>query len=138
MRSETVTLGERQYLLEELPLRKAKAYRDRLNTQFGDIISLIDGAPNVDLTNRVQMVGLLRTVGDTLFNSIDTATEMLFDYSDAIRADRAYIEDNAYGSQVVDAFLAVMGIVYPFFGNGRLKRLMELLTGSSAAPTTTN
>ncbi|MCB0106908.1 MAG: hypothetical protein KDE53_13395 [Caldilineaceae bacterium] len=135
MRTETVTLGDREYTLTELPLRKARAYRERLREPFGNLVDLFERTPNTEIDNARQVAQLMRTLSDTLLNSVDMVVELLLDYDE--RLDREYIEENAYGSQVVDAFIAVLGLTFPFFGNSRVNKAMAAI-GSGGAQTTTN
>lgn len=140
MRNETVTLGEREYKLTELPLRKARAYRERLREPFGNLVDLFERTPNTEIDNARQMAQLIRSLSDTLLNSVDNVVELLFEYSAALNSDREYILDNAYGSQVVDAFIAVLGLTFPFFGTERGLKLTRTLAaiGSGSAPTLMN
>lgn len=140
MRTETVTLGEREYQVTELPLRKARAYRERLQEPFGNLVDLFERTPNTEIDNARQVAQLVRSLSDTLLNSVDLVVDLLFAYSAALDKDRDYIEDNAYGSQVVDAFIAILGLLYPFFGTERGVKLTRTLAaiGSGSAPTLTN
>lgn len=140
MRTETVTLGEKEYHLVELPLRKAKAYRERLREPFGNLVDIFESAPNTEIDNARQVAQLVRSLSDTLLNSVDIVVELLYEFSETLAGDREYIEDHAYGSQVVDAFIAVLGLTFPFFGTERGVKLTRTLAaiGSGNAPTLTN
>jgi hypothetical protein len=137
MKIEKITLGDREYQLAELPLRKAKAYRERLREPFGNLVDLFERTPKTEIDNARQVSQLIRSLSDTLLNSVDMVAELLLEYSDTLATDRDYILDNAYGSQVVDAFIAVLGLVFPFFGTERGSKLTKAMAaiGSNSALT---
>jgi hypothetical protein len=140
MKSETVMLGEREFVLKELPLRKARAFRETLKTHFGAFIAVFEGAPQTDITNTRSVAGLMRGLSDTLLNSVDLAADLLYEYSPDIATQRDYIEDHATSSEVVDAFLALMSLAFPFFGTSRGQRLMSTIQkiGSNDSQTLTS
>jgi hypothetical protein len=127
MRTETITLGEKEYTLTELPLRKARAFREGIKAQFGALVGLLESAPDTDITNTAQMAGLLRVLSDTLLGSVDTLLDLLYQFSPTVAADKESIEENAVGSEVVDAFIAAMGLSFPFFGGERGNRLLTTI-----------
>lgn len=127
MRTETVTLGDREFELSELPLRKARQFRETLKEHFGVFITLFEGAPQTDISNTKAVAGLMRVMSDTLLNSVDLAADLLYQYSPELQKQKEWIEDNATSSQVVDAFLAMMALSFPFFGTSRGQRLMSTI-----------
>ena len=137
MRTETITLVEKEYILREMPVRPARQFREALKAEFGSFIALVEGSPNVELTDMGAVSGLLRTLSATLLDSVDKALDLLLQYSPELAKDREYIEDNAVGSQVVDGFLAAVGLSFPFFGSERIGRLTSTIRqiGSSSKPT---
>jgi hypothetical protein len=137
LRTETITLGEKEYILREMPVRPARQFREALKAEFGSFIALVEGSPNVELTDMGAVSGLLRTLSATLLDSVDKALDLLLQYSPELAKDREYIEDNAVGSQVVDGFLAAVGLSFPFFGSERIGRLTSTIRqiGSSSKPT---
>jgi hypothetical protein len=137
MRTETITLGEKQYTLTELPLRKARAFRERIKEQFGSLVTLFENAPSTDITNTTQVAGLMRLLSDALLGSVDTLLDLLYEYSPSLAADKEAIEENAVGSEVVDAFIAAMGLSFPFFGGERGNKLINTIQqlGSKSSAT---
>jgi hypothetical protein len=138
MKTEKITLGEREYTLGELPLRKAKAYRERLREPFGALVDLFERTPKTEIDSARQVSQLIRSFSDTVLSSVDTVTDLLLEYSEALENDRDYILDNAYGSQVTDAFMAVLGLVFPFFGTERGTKMVTMIGGLTNARTLTN
>lgn len=127
MRNETITLGGRQYTLQEMPVKPARAWRESLKAQFGGFITLVEGAPDVEVTNTKAVGGLLRVLSGVLLDSVDLALELLIQFSPELQRDREYIEDNAVGSQVVDGFLAAVGLSFPFFGGERIQKMTHTI-----------
>ena len=123
MRTEKITLGDREYTLRELAVRPARQFREALKAEFGGFIELVESSPNVELTDMRAVSGLLRTLSATLLDSVDKALDLLLQYSPELAKDREYIEDNAVGSQVIDGFLAAVGLSFPFFGSERISKL---------------
>lgn len=123
MKTEKIILGEKEYTLRELPLRPARQFRETLAVQFGGFIDLVEVSPHVELNDMKAVSTLLRTLSTTLLSSVDTALDLLLQYSSELAKDRDYIEDNALGSQVVDGFIAAVGLSFPFFGSDRISKL---------------
>lgn len=140
MRTEIITLGERQYRLKEMPLKPARVWREGLRQQFSSFIGLVEGAPDVDIANTRAAASLLRTLSATLLDSVDLALELLLQFSPELERDREYIENNAVGSQVVDSFLAAIALAFPFFGGERIQKLTRTIQqiGSQNSQTLTN
>jgi len=126
-RKETVELGDKQYELAEMPLRRAEEFRKELKTHFGQFTDLFDRAPNTNVEDTGGVASIMRLISDTLFSSVETVTKMLFDYYPQLAADKEFIEENAVSSEVVDAFLAVLGLSFPFFDQPRLATLIDMI-----------
>lgn len=127
MRTENVTLGEKEYVLREMPVRPARQFREALKAQFGGLIDILETSPSVELTDMPAVSALLRVLSGALLDSVDTALDLLLQYSPELARDKDYIEDNAVGSQVVDAFLVCIGLSFPFFGSERIGRLTRTI-----------
>lgn len=130
---ETITLGEREYTLQELPLRKARAFRENLRTVFADLASLMERAPQTNLNDTQAVAHLIRSVSATVLDSLDTALDLLCEYSQEIAKDREYIEDHAVGSQVIDAFAALLPLVFPFLSRERMSQISRAVTVTGRA-----
>lgn len=77
MRTETIKLGEREYQLTELPLRKASAYRERISEHFGDAVNVFERVPDTDISSPREIAGMIRGLSDTLLKSVDLVADML-------------------------------------------------------------
>lgn len=134
MQKETITLGDREYTLTELPLRKAREFRAALREPFGEVIAMLENGTSTQINDGKAVAHLIRSASNTVLQSVDTATDLLCLYSPEIAKDREYVEDNAVGSEVIDAFIVVIGLVFPFLAKGRGAQISRAL-GSIAAPT---
>ncbi len=137
---ETITLGDREYQLKEKPVRKAEAYLALVKVEFADIIALIEGAPDTETSDKKEVASLMRAFSNVLFGSVGKTLDLLVQYDEALMRDREYIEENALGSQVVDGFIAVLMLVFPFFGSARIGRAINMIqaVGSKSKSTKTN
>jgi len=106
MRTERVELANREYVIEELPLRKNAAWRQLLNAELQDWAELMGNAQEVDVTNLNGVLPILRHASDMVMQSPERIAEMVFAYSDDIKAQREHVLDDAYESELVDAFVA--------------------------------
>jgi len=127
MRSVTVKLNGQEHLITELRSRANAAWRKRLEVPFQDLAKTLEQAPNVELTDGQALAHLVRTVGWTLLGSMDTVRELLVEYALELKP----AVDDAYDSEVMEAFTAVLGLAYPF---GSVLNRMQAL-GWAALPT---
>lgn len=133
MRSVTVKLAEREYTVYELKARQNQNWRDQLKTRFTTLADVIGNAPATEL-NTAGVSGLIRSVTDLIMDSIGDVREAILAYSPELSADRAFIEENAYDSEIMDAFVEVLTLAFPF--GGTLKRVGALFeSGPASKPT---
>lgn len=137
---ETIVLGGREFVLQELPLRPRRKLCDKLKSTFGDVINMIESGPGVQLTDREGITHLLRSASTLLLESVDIAADLLCEFSPVLAEEREFIEDNAVASEIVDAFLTMLTLLYPFLSKARWSTVARNLgqIGSSTAPTSTN
>lgn len=116
MKQATIQLGGREYTLGELPLRQATAWRQRLSALFGGAAQQVAQLPETQIDNAQDLGNLLSTLKGMLVESVDLAFELLVAYSPALEADREFLLDNAYPSEVLDGFWEAMKLAFPFGG----------------------
>ena len=131
-KSVTVTLGGKAYTVAALPIRQSKVWRDKLAQPFTQITHALEGAGTVEINQFGDIAGLVRSLSGTLLGAIDTVLELMFDYSPELAADRDAIEENAYDEEALDAFAAILGLVYPF------GRLLAVVSGRQETRTLPN
>jgi hypothetical protein len=114
MITKTITLGEREYEVKALTIREADVWREKLNGPFAEIVEVLQGAEDVELSNARDLAGLLRTVTGNLVESPKIIRRLLFEYAPALLADADWILDNAYDEEIFDAFVEVLKLAFPF------------------------
>ena len=125
-KSVKVFLDGKEYTITEKRSRDNAAWRVKLEGPFQDLAGLLESAPGTDLTDGQSLAGLVRSVSGMLLGSIEIVTGLLAEYD----PDLPLID--AYDSEILEAFGAVLGLAYPF--GALLPRLRAL--GSLAKPTT--
>jgi len=122
-------MAGREYELKPLPIRRAREVRQRFANPVGKVIGALKSAPKTDLSDVNAMGELLDAVKLALVDSIDTCLELVFDFSEEMRADRERIETEAYDEEALAALVEVLKLLYPFGG------LLKRLTGLAALAT---
>jgi len=135
VRTVDVTLGGRKYTITELPSRQNAEWRQQLAEPFGELASLLESAMDLELSGP-NVARIIRSVSSVFIESADTLVELLFSYSPELEKDRAYIQDHAYDSEIMTAFLEVLKLAYPF--GSLVERIGSLGIGSTAEQTTRN
>jgi len=113
MKTETIIIGEKTYVVREAKRKANAKWRQRFQAEFTDVAALIEGLPKTDLTAQA-LGGLLHQIIAKVGGSVDTLAELVFAYSPELAADRETIEEEAYDSEIMAAFTAVMKLAYPF------------------------
>jgi len=110
MRTVKVTLGGTTHTVQELRSRENAAWRQELESHFEDLAQLLDDAPGLDLTDGQALAGLVRSVSGKLLRSVDVIRELVLAYA----PDLEGALDEAYDSEMLDAFTKILGLAYPF------------------------
>jgi len=117
-KSVTVTLDGKEYTITEKRSRENAAWRVKLEGPFQDLAGLLESAPGTDLTDGQSLAALVRSLSGMLLGSIDTVTGLLAEYDPALPLV------DAYDSEILEAFGAVLGLAYPF--GSLLPRLRQI------------
>jgi hypothetical protein len=113
-RSVKVTLGGRDYQVDELRSRENAAWRERLRVPFANLVQRLEEAGDTEITNPGAMVALLRDTAGTVITAPDLLAELLFTYSTVLAADQERIVAEAYDSELMNGFIEVLKLAYPF------------------------
>jgi hypothetical protein len=113
MKTITVTLGDKPYEVQSLPIRKARAWRKKFAEPFNLIVGTLEAMPNVEITKPEDLGLIVRSLSEVLLGSVDMLVDMLFDFSPALAADRENILDRATDDEAVRAFVEVLKLAYP-------------------------
>lgn len=138
MRTTKVTIAQKTYTIEELPRKRSADWRKKLQEELSGLVELLEAAPGA-LENKNPRGLLLPTTvaAQQLLGSIDAAFELLLAYAPHLQRDRERLEEEAFDSEIIDAFMAVLGLAYPFgAAAGRLLSLSS--SGSKTLPTIPN
>ena len=143
MRSASVTLGEREYKIVELRSRDNSAWRKEFRETLAPVLELLGIAATTELptsmaeaqeskNNLAPVFSALQRVAGVMLESIDDVKDMVFSYSPALRKDRERIEENAFDSELVEAFTSILGLAFPF---GALAAGLRRFTASGTQTT---
>lgn len=113
-RTIEVTLAGVTYEVDQLPMGKARQWREALEQPFGDLVAVLEGAQTIELTDLGSIGGIVKTFSGTLLGSIDILMELLFQYAPILADDRERIEAEAYDDEALAAFAEVLKLAYPF------------------------
>lgn len=114
MRKTTLVLGEQEYVVPELPRKQNAQWRAAFEAAFVDAASGLTGMADVDISGAEGLETAVRGLMGQINGAVDTAVSLLFQYADVLSDDAGRIEERAYDSEIVDAFVAVLGLAYPF------------------------
>lgn len=133
MKTAVVTIGEKSYTVREAKRKASAKWRQAFQAEFTDVANLIEGLPRTEMTPEA-LGGLLHQIVGKVGGSVDILAELVFDYSPELAADRETIEEEAYDSEIMAAFTAVLKLAYPF---GSVLETMNGLValGQKAKPT---
>lgn len=127
MRTVEIVLGGQSYTVSELPSRKNAEWRKKLEQPFAEVVTMIESAPSAQIDNAAALAGLVRSVSGLLLGSVDVVIWLLFEYSPELQKKRLTIEENAFDSEILEAFAKVVTLAFPF---GMLKGMIGDLFGS--------
>jgi hypothetical protein len=125
MRTETVEIGEKSYIIHEQKRKANALWRLAFQAMFTEVAALIEGLPSLDMTP-AAIGDLVRQITAKVGGSVDEMAELVFAYSPELNKDRETIEEEAYDSEIMAAFTAVLKLAYPFGS------LVQMVTGLSS------
>ena len=125
MKVVNVTLAGKEYSITPLPIKKNREWRKQFEAPIQDAANLlteVGSYASIEYEDAGQMIGnigkavsgKLAPVINHLLGSADLITDAVFQYSKEISKDRKYIEENGYDEEIVAAFLAILGLAFPF------------------------
>jgi hypothetical protein len=110
MRTVTITLADTEYEVAELKSRQNRVWREKLEGHFQELADVLEDAPEMELSDSQSLAKLVRTVGGKLLKSVDLITELVISYDPRLEQSL----DEAYDSEILDAFTSILGLAYPF------------------------
>lgn len=124
MKSFTVTLGKKEYTVEQLTIEPTREIRNKFADFIAPAVNALQNAPSTDMKDYAAIAGIINIAKDALIGYTNTAFDLLCEYSPEIKADRELIEKTAYDDEVMVAFVEVVKLLFPF--EGALKALSGL------------
>ena len=125
MKSTKVNLAGRTYSIESLKFKAERAWRKKYDAPIGNLINAISNIKELSGKEYDKASDLMKEIGvvmlahakdliRALLESPDILLDAICEYSPALAADRAFIEENAYQDEIAQAFIEVLKIAYPF------------------------
>lgn len=114
MKSIKAALAGQTYTINELPRKRNAAWRETFQAEFLDVATAIAGAADTDISQTGNIAEVVRGLMGQINGAVDKLLPMLVDYAPSIAADMARIEEEAFESEIIDAFIEVLALAYPF------------------------
>ena len=130
MRTLTLLLGDRTYTVPVAPIKRAAAWRKRLQGPLNEVLSLL----TVDLaalSGVQELTALMQKFYPLLVSMPETLLDLIYAYAPALEADREVLDETVLDAEVIEAFIVIVRVAFP------LERLTGLL-GSANPPTLTS
>jgi hypothetical protein len=108
MRTVVVTLDGTDYEIQELRSKANRAWREHLEAHFAELSDALVSAPDTDITDGVALAEMVRSVSGKLLHSVDIVADLVRIYDENLPID------DAYDSEILEAFTAILGLAYPF------------------------
>lgn len=140
-----VHLGGREYVVAEKyagiaerwrqHLRDSSVYKTALSMdgaieQIAYIIE--DGIENLQVNRITTLAAIVPNLVVALANSMDEINDLIFDYVPEMQADREWIMEHVYNSELGEVFLEVLKLNFPILG------VLNLIRGLRAPGTFSN
>ena len=106
----TIKIEDQEYEIVELRGRDNAAWRKRLEELLTGITDALQAMPATEITNMEAVAQMVRSLGLPVLGSIETVRGLVTDYL----PDLADVLEDAYDSEIMDAFIAVLGLAFPF------------------------
>lgn len=114
METRTINLGGKRYKIRELPRRDNSRWRARLRENLEPVVRFVEEIPTLELRTGQEAAGILRSLLAGVDGAMDQALDALLAYSPDLEADRERLEAEAHDSEIMSAFVEVLGLAFPF------------------------
>lgn len=106
----SVHLGERDYDLHPLTIRKSKEWK----AKFGDVLNDFGSTLDIEVSD---LGNVIREATRVFGGADDVMLDLLAAHSPVIAENRDEIEETAYPSEAWDALMEVVRVEFPFLRN---------------------
>jgi len=138
MQSREIRLGEREFVIVELPLRANVEWRREFEAKLEPLLGLLTGLDKLEINSPKDLGQIVTMLRQVLLRAPDTLIDLLFAYSGALEQDREWIETNVYESELLTAVTEVLQLAYPFGQVFKMARNLSGVAGQRTAPISTN
>jgi len=117
MRSAIVVLDGVEYTVEEKRARENREWRGKLEGHFSEVAAVLES----DVDTGAGLASIVRVLSGKVLGAVDLVVELVGDYAPEMPLDEAY------ESEIIEAFWAVLGLAYPFGFETLTKRILGLV-----------
>lgn len=112
MKTAKITIDGHELVIKELRHRKNSVWRKKLTGPLQKVTTMLaKGADTeLDMTNIPGLIETLKSIGLTVLNSTDIICELLIEYA----PEHQHVFEEAYDSELLEAFVEVLKLAYPF------------------------
>lgn len=126
MRTVKVALNGQTYTVEELRSRANAAWRAELQAVFNEVAGALQNAPALELNDNQAVGNLVLLLSQRVIGAVDLVRRLVEEYAPHLPID------DAYDSEIMAAFVAILGLAYPF---GEAVQAITARVGSLRPPT---
>ena len=138
MQHITVTLGEKDYRIQQKPLKITRAWRKQFkDSAANQLLGLIAGNITLELQTVQDLARVAQQALGLFLESFDAIYDLLLAYATELHGDQAYLDDHATDAQIVNAFMEVVKLAIPLPWTqiqAQLPGLASLMTSPSLPP----
>lgn len=130
-----VELGGRLFEVVEPSINGGERWREMLSGPLDDIVEIVTSL-DAEIESIADAQALIPRVKTLLMGSIKMVADLVCAWDKEFESESEYIMEHATGSQVMEVFVVMIKVAFPF--GEALGGLMELSRGLPSAPTSTN
>jgi hypothetical protein len=108
IKTVTVKLGEREYIITEAGFMRAKKWKSLLMGELKPLFDELNGAQNISFDTPSDLLKIAPFIERIFLQAIDTIFDLLLVYAPSIETDKEYIENHATDTQIFAAFQEVI------------------------------
>lgn len=117
-----VVLGGQEYEVVTLSIKASRVWREQLGAPVQQLMGVLTEADSLRLDSPADVVRILDVVRANLLGAPDFIFAAVCAYCPAIKRDREAIEETATDAELMDAFVEVLKLAFPF---GRLASVIR-------------
>ena len=126
MRTATVTLDGKEYVIEELRAVANREWRDEMEKNFSEIVSVL----REDVDTSDGLANIVSTISRKVLGCVDIAVDLVRLYAPSLPLD------DVYESEIIEVFWSVLGLAYPFGFEKLAQRILGLVQRGQAQVST--